>query len=110
VRRIFKTEAEFVKKFKDYLKYCEKNEDMPNIAGFCVYAKIAKNSYYSQKKIYPDGFSQVEDMLENAVINAKKVSPAMKKFYMENKMNYNDKQLLQHDITVSFNIPRPPKE
>ena len=48
--RTFKTAEEFYNKFIEYVSYCDKKERLPNIAGFCVYCKINRDTFYAQKE------------------------------------------------------------
>ena len=52
--RTFKTAEEFYNKFIEYVSYCDKEERLPNIAGFCVYCKINRDTFYAQKEYYYD--------------------------------------------------------
>ena len=87
--RSFKTEEEFLNKFKEYIDYCEKGKRFANIAGFSVFANINKDTFYMQKEYYPDAFSMVQDILEDYTLNAD-IYHTLKIFYLKCKYKYND--------------------
>ena len=87
--RKFKTEKEFLDKFKEYIDYCEDNERLANIAGFAVYSKINRDTFYAQKEFYPEAFSMIQDILEDYTLNAE-IYHTLKIFYLKCKFKYND--------------------
>ena len=91
-KRAFKNNKEFINKFMEYINKCKSEKILPNIAGFCVFANINRDTYYAQKDYYSDTFKKIEDILEDATINSKDVSDTFKIFYMKNKFGYKDKQ------------------
>lgn len=91
-KRAFKTNKEFLDKFNNYIKECKTKKDLPNIAGFCVYSDINRDTFYAQEEYYSDTFKKINDILEDATINSKDVNDTFKIFYMKNKFNYKDKQ------------------
>jgi hypothetical protein len=90
--RAFKTESELENTFINYISECETKTKLTNIAGFCVFAHINRDTFYAQKEIYPDTFKRVNDILEDATINCKDINDTFKIFYMKNKFGYKDKQ------------------
>ena len=92
MQRTFKTAKIFEDKFKEYIEYCKKNERMPNVAGFAVYANINQDTFYAQKEYYSESFKKVNDMLEDEAINNHTLNDARVIFYMKNKCGYKDKQ------------------
>ena len=90
--RIFKTPEEFIEKFKEYIEKCKEEENLPNIAGFCVYCNINRDTFYAQEEYYSDTYKKVNDILEDATINSKNINDTFKIFYMKNKFGYKDKQ------------------
>lgn len=90
--RVFKTGEEFENKFIEYIKRCKEQRELANIAGFCVFANINRDTFYAQKEYYSDTFNKVNDMLEDRTINSKEINDTFKIFYMKNKFNYRDKQ------------------
>ena len=98
-KKIFKDSKAFEDKFRRYIEECESKQKLPNIAGFCVYCNINRDTFYEQKKYYSDTFKKVNDILEDATINSK-ISDTFKIFYMKNKFGYKDKQ---ENINVATN-------
>lgn len=96
--RRFTTDQEFIEAMDNYL---HTGVAFPNIAGFCVYADINKDTYYSYREYYPDAFKKVEAMLESAVLNIDPKYAARVIFYMKNKHGYKD----MTEQTIS--VPEP---
>ena len=90
--RAFKTDKDFYNKFKEYIQYCNKKERLPNVAGFCVYSDINRDTFYAQKEYYSDTFKKINEMLEDEALNNKYTNDTLKIFYMKNKCGYRDKQ------------------
>ena len=105
--KAFKTKEEFTDKFQEYLSKCEAKDHLPNVAGFCVFADIHKDTFYQQKEYYSDAFKKVQDMLEDGALNAK-IPPAVKIFYMKNKFkkDYKDKQEIESTNHTTLNMER----
>lgn len=91
-KRAFKNKKQFIDKFMEYIDKCRNEKLLPNIAGFCVFADINRDTYYAQKEYYSDTFKKIENILEDATINSKDVNDTFKIFYMKNKFGYKDKQ------------------
>ncbi len=90
--RAFKTDKEFEDKFVEYLNRCKVEKELPNIAGFSVFAEIDRDTFYAQQEYYSDTYKRVNDMLEDRTINSKDINDTFKIFYMKNKFGYKDKQ------------------
>ena len=103
-KRKYKTEKEFENKFEEYLRYCEDRKDLPNIAGFVVYANIGRQTFYDQERFYPYTFKKINDMLENATINSKNINDTFKIFYMKNKFGYKDKQDIDANVVTDIKV------
>lgn len=89
--RAFETDKDFIDKVKEYLYICEYEwKQYPNIAGFCTYSGICRDTFYQQKLYYPDTYKKVQDMLENMAINSRNASDTMKIFYLKNKFQYRN--------------------
>lgn len=87
--RSFETEDDFYNKFDEYLANCVATEQLPNVAGFCWYSKITRETFYKQKEYYSDTYNKIQDALENSALNHK--ATAMGIFYLKNKFKYRDK-------------------
>ena len=101
LQRAFKTEKDFENKFKEYVKYCNDNSRMPNVAGFAVYADINQDTFYAQKEYYSETFKKVNDILEDEAINNHTLNDARVIFYMKNKCGYKDKQEIDSSVNVN---------
>jgi len=91
-KRTFKTAEDFINKFKEYINKCKTQKELPNIAGFCVFCDINRDTFYAQEQYYSDTYKKVNDILEDATINCKDINETFKIFYMKNKFGYKDKQ------------------
>lgn len=87
--RSFETEEEFMEQFEKYIDKCICEERLANIAGFCAFARITRETYYKQKEYYSDTFKVIEQILEDAALNHKATSMGI--FYLKNKFGYVDK-------------------
>jgi hypothetical protein len=102
--KAFKTEDDLKVAMLSYVAYCKKKKKMPNVAGFCVFCDINRDTYYAQKDYYSDTFSQLNDILEDETINTNCVSDSFKQFYMKNKFGYKDKQEIENSGAVDIKI------
>lgn len=102
--RIFKTDKEFINKFKEYISKCKEQKDLPNIAGFCVYCDINRDTFYAQKEYYSDTYKKINDILEDATINSKDINDTFKIFYMKNKFDYKDKQDVDANVNTDIKV------
>lgn len=94
--RTYKTEEELEQVFERYIDYATKRHDLPNIAGFVVFADIGRQTFYDYKDVYPYTYKKINDILENATINAR-IGDSFKQFYMKNKFGYRDKQEIESE-------------
>ena len=99
--RTFKTDKEFYDKFCKYVHYCNDEKKLPNVAGFCVYSNINRDTFYAQNEYYSDTFKKINDMLEDEALNNKYVNDTLKIFYMKNKCGYKDKQELDNNVVIN---------
>lgn len=99
--RCFETAIEFENKFIDYIKYCNKEQRLPNVAGFSVFANINRDSFYAQEEYYSDTFKKINAMLEDEALNNKFTSDTLKIFYMKNKCGYKDRQEIDNKVSVN---------
>lgn len=100
----FATESDFQDSVIKYIAYCKNNNEFPNIAGFCVFNDMHRDTYYAQKEYYSDTFKKVEMILENGAINSDAVNDTFKIFYMKNKCGYKDKQEIENSGDVNIKI------
>lgn len=100
--RSFTTEQDFKNKFDEYIDYCIKNERLANIAGFCVFSDITRETFYNQEQYYFDTYKKIQNLLEDYTINAK-INDTFKIFYMKNKFNYRDRQEIDQNINANIN-------
>ena len=96
--RVFKAEQELLDTFNNYIEYCKSNKELPNIAGFVVFADIGRQTFYDYKDRYPYTYKRINDILENATINNKDINDTFKIFYMKNKFDYRDRQEIEADV------------
>lgn len=92
--RAFPTEEDFSNAVREYLEHCEGNGRYPNIAGFCSYNWITRETFYKQEEYYSDAFKKVQNLLEDAAINGN-AKESIKIFYLKNKFGYKDKQEIE---------------
>lgn len=108
--RIFKNDEEFKQKFIEYINYCNEKQRLPNVAGFCVYCDINRDTFYAQQDYYSDTFKKINDMLEDEALNNKYINDTLKIFYMKNKCGYKDKieneNQTQGKITIVNSLPK----
>lgn len=90
--RSFKTEDDFKNKFIEYLTSCEERKRFPNIAGFCAYCWITRDTFYMQKEYYSDTYNKVRDMLEDEVLQDNSYRMQL---YLKNTFGYTDKQVVE---------------
>lgn len=86
---IFKTEEDFLNKFEEYIKYCEANKRFANVAGFAVYGKFCRDTFYATKDRFPTAGKMIDDILEDYTLNAD-IYHTLKIFYLKVKCKYND--------------------
>ncbi|MDD4615333.1 MAG: hypothetical protein PHI40_08035, partial [Caldisericia bacterium] len=94
--RAFKTAEDFEKKFNTYIKYCRDNKRFANIAGFCAYCRMARETLYKQKEYYSDTYNIVMDILEDEVLQDNTYRAQL---YLKNKFGYTDKQSVESKNT-----------
>lgn len=101
--RAFKTKNDFEDRFIKYIEDCKRENKLANIAGFCVFADINRDTFYAQKDIYSDTFKKINEMLEDITINAK-INDTFKIFYMKNKFDYKDKQDVDANVNTKIKV------
>lgn len=95
--RAFPNPKDLENKFIEYVKWCKKEERLPNVAGFSVYADINRDTFYQYAHIHADTFKKVNAMLEDEALNNKFTNDTLKIFYMKNKCGYRDNIEVQNE-------------
>ena len=93
--RAFKDEKEFLDKFKEYIEYCKSTDRFPNVAGFCSYLLITRDTFYAQQEYYSDTYNIVNAILEDEVLQH---NTYMAQLYLKNKCGYKDKVEMDNNI------------
>ena len=94
--KAFATEKDFEQKFLDYIEHCRKNKRFANIAGFCAYCHIVRDTFYAQKEYYSDTYNIIMDILEDEVLQENTYRAQL---YLKNKFGYKDKQEIESKNT-----------
>lgn len=102
--RTFKDSNEFYNTFIEYIEDCKIREKLPNIAGFCRWCNINRDTYYAQKEYYSDTFKNIEEILEDEALNNKFTNDTLKIFYLKNKCGYKDKQEIDANVDSAIEI------
>lgn len=87
--RIWDTGEKFLNSVEAYAENCEYEGKFMNVAGFCRYAKIHRDTFYEYGKFYPQHFAMANDIIEDMVLNNDKTTMSI--FYLKNKFGYRDK-------------------
>ena len=95
--RTFKDDQEFLDKFQKYITHCRKSKRFPNVAGFCAYLLITRDTFYAQKEYYSDTYNIVNDILEDEVLQDNTYRAQL---YLKNKFGYADKT--EHTANVNL--------
>lgn len=103
--RAFETEEIFKAKFIEYIEDCNSKDKLPNVAGFCAFNWITRETFYAQKNYYSDTYKKIQELLEDSALNAN-IAPAVKIFYLKNKFkdSYKDKQEIEHSGEQTVNM------
>ena len=77
--------------FEEYLTDCNIRFRFVNIAGFCVFAGISRQTYYTYKndERYSSLISYFEDVMEDEALNYH--NDKISTLYLKNKFGYADK-------------------
>ena len=90
--RSFANEQIFIDKFKEYIAYCIEKKRFPNIAGFCAFADITKETFYKQQEYYSDSYNKARHLLEDEVWQ---YNDYRSQLYVKNVFGYTDKQVVE---------------
>lgn len=99
-KRAFKDDKAFINKFREYIDHCSEKKRFANIAGFCVFADITRETFYKQKEYYSDTYNKVRNMLEDETLQH---NTYMAQLYIKNTFGYADKQKIESE-NVNHNI------
>ena len=91
--RAFETEEDFKNEFSRYIQYCIENKRFPNIAGFCAFKWITRDTFYAQQEYYSDTYNKIRDMLEDEVLQDNSYRMQL---YLKNTFNYKDKHEVEN--------------
>lgn len=87
--RAFDSAEAFQNAFMEYIDYCIEKKRFPNIAGFCAFKRITRDTFYMQKEYYSDTYNIVRDVLEDEVLQDNTYRAQL---YLKNVFGYKDKQ------------------
>lgn len=96
--RAFETEQDFLNKFKEYIAHCIEKKRFPNIAGFCAFADIVKDTYYAQQEYYSDSYNKTRHILEDEVWQDNSYRSQL---YLKSVFGHTDKQVIE---TTNVNL------
>lgn len=70
---IFAGEAEFRRKLRAYVKYCNTKdaERLPNVAGFCRFCKIRRSDFAALREAYPLCYDLAQSTFMDEALNKK---------------------------------------
>jgi len=84
----FETEEDFKNKFLEYISNCRENKRFPNIAGFCAFSWITRETFYKQQEYYSDTYNKIRQVLEDEVLQDNSYRMQL---YLKNTFGYTDK-------------------
>lgn len=97
--RTFKDGQEFLEKFQQYITHCKKSKRFPNVAGFCAYLLITRDTFYAQQEYYSDTYRIVNDILEDEVLQDNTYRAQL---YLKNKFGYADKTETKAKVDLTY--------
>lgn len=89
-----------------YISKCKEEGLFVNIAGFCVFAGITRETFYKQNDYFSDAFKMVNEMLEEAALQSATAGypPSVLIFYLKNKCGYKDRQEIDSNINANVGL------
>ena len=72
----FENEAEFLRKLRAYLKFCDEPMRLPNPAGFCRFCGIRRDALTAAKEQLPLAYDLMESTFLDEALNRKVLNPA----------------------------------
>lgn len=100
--RAFATAEEFIESFADYIHKCMKHDQIPNVAGFCAFSDITRETFYHQQELYSDAYQKVRQVLEDRTVNSKNIPMSI--FLLKNHFNYSDRPEPDSDETLKMSL------
>lgn len=85
---------ELYDKFQKYIEYCKKEKRLANLAGFCSYIDIDRETFYNYKDLecYFGSIKRIEQELEDFALNCKDFYDTRIIAYLNNKFGWSHKQ------------------
>jgi hypothetical protein len=103
--RAFETDQDFKDKFIKYIEHCRDNKRFANIAGFCAYCDITRDTFYAQQEYYSDTYNKVNQILEDEVLQDNTYRAQL---YLKAKFGYTETQKVEtHNINESLDNLTP---
>lgn len=99
--RSFPTEELFKNKFIEYIQHCIEKKRFPNIAGFCAFTWITRETFYKQEEYYSDTYNKIRCMLEDEILQDNSYRMQL---YLKNTFGYTDKQTIDQTIKGEMTI------
>ncbi len=65
----FSCALQFERKLRDYLQFCDEKERLPNVAGFCRFAKIRRAEFSACKARFPLSYDIAESTFIDEALN-----------------------------------------
>ncbi len=66
---VFSCTLQFERKLRDYLQFCNDGERLPNVAGFCRFAKIRRADFAALKARFPLAYDVAESTFIDEALN-----------------------------------------
>lgn len=96
----------FINDVRAYINDCAENGRFANVAGFCVYAHIHRDTFYAQKEAFSDAYKEANELLEEAALQSANTGypPSVLIFYLKNKCGYKDRQEIDSNINAQVGL------
>lgn len=94
--KAFETEQDLLDRFNEYIKDCVDRERFPNIAGFCRFCGITRETYYKQKEYYSDAYNKTRNILEDEVWQDNTYRAQL---YLKSVFGHTDRQAVESNNT-----------
>ena len=79
--------------FDAYIEHCTIKQRFVNVAGFCVFANISRQTFYNYRKNedYEIAMDYIDNVMEDETLNVHYKQYPMAILYLKNKFGYSDK-------------------